>query len=78
MKKSTASRKVEWLQSEERLPCTLATATDTELKESDAFTDVEEDEDELEENELILEDCFFFFFFSKMFCNALYYAFYNP
>ena len=35
----------------------LATATDTELQESDPFTDVEEDEDELEENELVLEDC---------------------
>jgi len=57
MKKSTASRKVECLQSEETLPCTLATAMDIELKESDPFTDVEEDKDELEENELILEDC---------------------
>ena len=36
---------------------TLATATDTELEESDPFADVEEDEDELEENELVLEDC---------------------
>ena len=34
----------------------LATATDTELEESDPFADVEEDEDELE-NELVLEDC---------------------
>jgi len=33
---------------------TLATATDTKLEESDPFTDVE---DELEENELVLEDC---------------------
>ena len=33
---------------------TLATATDTELKESDPFADVEEDEDELEENELAM------------------------
>ena len=55
--KSTASRKVEWLQTKETLPCKLATATDTELKESDPFADVEEDEDKLEENELILEDC---------------------
>ena len=31
----------------------LATATDSELKESD----VEEDKDELEENKLVLEDC---------------------
>jgi len=38
-------------QSEEKLPCTLATATDTELEESDPLAD------ELEENELILEDC---------------------
>ena len=62
MKKFAASRKVEWLQtlgrkSKETLPCTLATAMDTELKESDPFADVEEDEDKLEENELILEDC---------------------
>ena len=27
------------------------------LEESDPFTDVEENEDELEENELVLEDC---------------------
>jgi len=33
------------------------TASDTELKESDPFTNVEEDDDELEENELVLEDC---------------------
>jgi len=62
MKKSTASRKVEWLQmpgrqSEETLPCMLATATDMELDESDPFADVEEDKYELEENELVLEDC---------------------
>jgi len=31
---------------------------DTELEESDTFADVEEDEDELEENELVLEDCY--------------------
>ena len=36
---------------------TLATATDSELEESDPFADVEEDEDELEENKLVLEDC---------------------
>ena len=30
----------------------LATATDSELEESDPFADVEEDEDELEENDL--------------------------
>ena len=52
---------MEWLQtpgsqSEETL-LMLATAMDTELEESDPFTDVEEDEDELEENELVLEDC---------------------
>ena len=34
----------------------LATATDTELKESDPFADVEEYGDELE-NKLVLEDC---------------------
>ena len=32
---------------------TLATATDTELEESDPFADVEEDKDELEENEFV-------------------------
>ena len=62
MKKSTASRKVEWLQtpgrqSKETLPHTLATATDTELEKSDPFADVEEDKDELEENEPVLQDC---------------------
>ena len=35
----------------------LATAKDSELKESDPFADVEEDEDELEENKLVLEEC---------------------
>ena len=35
----------------------LATATDTNLEESDPFADVEEDKNELEENELVLEDC---------------------
>ena len=35
----------------------LATVTDTKLEESDPFTDVEEDENGLEENELVLEDC---------------------
>ena len=28
-----------------------------ELEESDPFADIEEDEDQLEENELVLEDC---------------------
>jgi len=32
-------------------------ATATVAKESDPFADVEDDEDELEENELVLEDC---------------------
>ena len=32
---------------------TLATATDSEVKESDHFADVEEDKHELEENELV-------------------------
>ena len=35
----------------------LATAMDAELKKSDPFADVEEDEDELEENKFVLEDC---------------------
>ena len=37
-----------------RETATLDTVT---LKESDPFTDVEEDEDELDENKLVLEDC---------------------
>jgi len=37
---------------------TLATVTGTELKESVPCTDVEEDEDELEGNKLVLEDCY--------------------
>ena len=35
----------------------LATATDAEIKEPDPFTDIDEDENELEENEVVLEDC---------------------
>ena len=61
MKKSTSSRKVEWLQmpglSTRRDTAMLATVTDTELKESGPFADVEEDEDGLEENKPALEDC---------------------
>ena len=30
-----------------------------ELEESNTFADIEEDEDELEENELGVEDCYF-------------------
>ena len=37
-------------QFEEALPCTLATAMDTKLEESDPFAHVEEDEYELEKN----------------------------
>ena len=40
----------------ERDTAALATVTDS-LEESDPFADVEEDEEELEENELVLEDC---------------------
>ena len=36
---------------------TCATAMDTEFEESDPFADVEEDEDELEENKFVPEDC---------------------
>ena len=35
----------------------IATVTDTELEKSHSCTNVEVDEDELEENELVLEDC---------------------
>jgi len=56
IKLETEDEEIHWLQmpgrqSEETLPCTLTTATGTELEESDPFAD------ELEENELILEDC---------------------
>jgi len=56
IKLGTEDKENHWLQmpgrqSKETLPCTLATATDTELEESDPFAD------ELEENGLILEDC---------------------
>ena len=49
-------KEIYWLQmpgrqSKETLLCMLATAMDTELEESDPFAD------DLEENELILEDC---------------------
>ena len=46
MKKSTASRKAEWLQmpgSQSEETATFATVTDTEFKESEPFSDVEED-----------------------------------
>ena len=36
---------------------TASRKLDTELEESDPFTDFEEDANELEENELILQDC---------------------
>ena len=39
-------------------PRKLCHATDTKVKESDPFADVEEDKDGLEENELVLEDCY--------------------
>jgi len=56
IKLGTEDEEIHWLQmpgrqSKEKLPCTLATATNTELEESDPFAD------ELEENKLILEDC---------------------
>ena len=35
--------------------CTLDTTDEAE--KSDPFTDIEEDEDELEANELVLDDC---------------------
>ena len=36
---------------------TLATATDSSTNHTDPFAVVKENEDELEENELVLEDC---------------------
>jgi len=36
---------------------TLAPVMDTKLEESHPLADVEEDKDELEENDLVLEDC---------------------
>ena len=41
----------------QRYTATLATVTYTQLEESDPCADVEENEEELEENELVLEDC---------------------
>ena len=35
----------------------MATLDSDELKKSDPNADVEEDEDQLEENKLVLEDC---------------------
>ena len=34
----------------------IATATDAEIEEPDSFTDIYEDENEFEENEVVLED----------------------
>ena len=45
---------VEARESIQRDTTTLATAMDSELEESEPFTD---DKDELEENILVLEDC---------------------
>ena len=41
----------------QRDTATFTTAMDTKLEDSDPFINVEEDEDELEEKELVLEDC---------------------
>jgi len=60
MKKSTASSKVEWLQmqgSQTEETAMLAAVTDTKLRESDPFADVEDGKDELEENKLVLKVC---------------------
>ena len=38
-------------------PETATLDTADESEESDPFADIEEDEDELEENELVLDDC---------------------
>ena len=35
----------------------IATATDTENEEPDPLADIYEDKNELEENEVVLEDC---------------------
>ena len=35
----------------------IATPTDAEIDEPDPFADIDEDENELEENEVVLEDC---------------------
>ena len=44
-------------ESNRRDTATLAAVTDTELRDSDPFADVEDDKDELEENKLVLEVC---------------------
>ena len=38
-------------------PQSIVTTMDTKLEELSPFPDVDEDEDELEENEIVLEDC---------------------
>ena len=35
----------------------VATATDAEIKKPDPFVDIDKDENELEENKVVLEDC---------------------
>jgi len=54
-------------ESTQRDNAVLGTVMDTELEESDPFTDVEEDEDDLRRSNLF-----------KKTANPLYYAFYNP
>ena len=64
MKKFTASRKVEWVQtagrqSEETSMIMVTLQRIPRVEELDPFADVEKDKDELEENELVLEDCLY-------------------
>ena len=35
----------------------IVTATDAKIEEPDSFADIDEDENELEENEVVVEDC---------------------
>ena len=61
-RKSTASGKVEdcrhqGVNRKRHCHAYSNTAMVTELEESDRFADVEEDEDELEKNKLVAEDC---------------------
>ena len=35
----------------------ITTAIDAEIEEPDPFADIDKDENELEENEVVLEDC---------------------
>ena len=51
------------------LPTKFAAATDAEIEEPNPFTDIDEDENELEKNEVVLEDCLLCFLLSLNYSN---------